>query len=217
MGRLPASTLQNKAALYQRIANGSEDALECLEQVLTLYGEEAWKIKLKSSVYTVVDAITGCRDAAVRHQLLDRLEAAYPAGHELWKDTLELPEKRRAVEVADAWQYAVIGMNVSFMEKILGAFPHRPQSADVGRPRPQRRGFAVFSERHGCRVRHLPVLEKLRHRRQPLPACLFVAGAPWLGLEPSCRSLGQSAQGIPGADPDLAPSSQAGTPGGRPG
>lgn len=192
MGRLPAGTLQNKAALHQRIASGSEDALECLEQVLTLYGEEAWKIKLKSSVYTVVDAITSCRDAAVRHQLLDRLEAAYPAGHELWKDTvmlsikadwamveryrknhpqaahqkglvrqtvlsstvvrgehidqafdvfsrlvMELPEKRRAVEVADAWQYAVIGMNVSFMEKILGAFPIDLNQPMLGEPAPK--------------------------------------------------------------------------------
>lgn len=84
MGRLHVSALNNNnAALYQRIATGASDALECLEHVLVLYGEEAWKIKLKSSVYTVVDAITSCRDAKLRNQMLDRLEASCPAGNEL--------------------------------------------------------------------------------------------------------------------------------------
>lgn len=186
MGRLHVSALSNNAALYQRIATGASDAMECLERVLVMHGEPAWKVKLKSSVYTVVNAITGCRDAGLRHRLLDRLEASYPAGHQLWKDTVmlsveadwdlvqryrknnpaaknapgllrqtvlcsnaavarqgwseeafdvfsrlaqERPENLRALEVADAWQYAVMGMNVDFMERILDAHP-----IDVNQP-----------------------------------------------------------------------------------
>ena len=186
MGRLHVSALSNNAALYQRIATGASDAMESLERVLVMHGEPAWKVKLKSSVYTVVNAITGCRDARLRHRLLDRLEASYPAGHQLWKDTVmlsveadwdlvqryrknnpdaknasgllrqtvlysnaavarqgwseeafdvfsrlaqERPENLRALEVADAWQYAVLGMNVDFMERILDAHP-----VDVNQP-----------------------------------------------------------------------------------
>ena len=101
---------------YNRVKNGLPGALESLETILDAIGQE-WKTPLKDGIYTVFHAVAAPKGLAMQSRLMDRLEQAFPPGHDAWK----------------ARGYLMVNHGVELFErfKANGADPHAPM--DDGR------------------------------------------------------------------------------------